>query len=291
MAGQGYQLEEPLELLDRERILASLSTAGGQKLNDLVIKGMLDSTNSALQRMPLAQQHATAILAEHQSQGRGRRGRQWYSPYGKNLYLSLGWMFEKSLSELGCLPLVVALATAQALRRAGLEELVGKVLSAQGFAADWVGTVADMVERVLATPLPDAQANRASEALHLGRLAPAQCLVELEFHYPLAPIRADGLRRLLAASPWAEALALQPALERLGFGAIQGHLKGFIDLVFQADGRWYLADYKSNWLGSAPADYRPERLAEAIAMESPAAEGRLVARGGATTFFQKTPEP
>ncbi|MBT8073692.1 MAG: bifunctional biotin--[acetyl-CoA-carboxylase] ligase/biotin operon repressor BirA [Xanthomonadales bacterium] len=121
VAGQGYRLKEPLELLDRDTILANLDSPGSRKLNTLVIEGSLDSTNSALQRLPLAEQNATAILAEHQSQGRGRRGRQWYSPYGKNLYLSLGWMFEKSLSELGCLPLVVALATSQALRRAGLE--------------------------------------------------------------------------------------------------------------------------------------------------------------------------
>ena len=121
VAGQGYRLREPLELLDRDRILAGLNPPGGAGLRDLLIEASLDSTNSALQRLPLARQHATAIFAEHQSQGRGRRGRQWYSPYGKNLYLSLGWKFEKSLSELGCLPLVVALAAAQALQRAGLE--------------------------------------------------------------------------------------------------------------------------------------------------------------------------
>ena len=32
-----------------------------------------------------------------------------------------------------------------------------------------------------------------------------------------------------------------------------------------ADGRYYLADYKSNWLGPEAVDYRPERLAEAVA--------------------------
>ncbi len=120
VAGRGYLLREPLELLDRASILAGVDPAIRNRLTGLKIEASLDSTNSALQRLPVAQQHATVILAEHQSTGRGRRGRQWHSPFGRNLYLSLGWMFENSLSELGCLPLVVALATAQALTRAGL---------------------------------------------------------------------------------------------------------------------------------------------------------------------------
>jgi BirA family biotin operon repressor/biotin-[acetyl-CoA-carboxylase] ligase len=121
VAGQGYRLREPLELLDESIILAGLDSAIRTRLNSLSIEASLDSTNSALQRLPVDQQHATVILAEHQAVGRGRRGRQWHSPYGRNLYLSLGWVFDQSLSELGCLPLVVALATAQALSRAGLE--------------------------------------------------------------------------------------------------------------------------------------------------------------------------
>ncbi|MFC1777492.1 biotin--[acetyl-CoA-carboxylase] ligase [Pseudomonadota bacterium] len=108
------------EPLDKAAILHKLDPLVRNKLTRLNIEATVDSTNSALQRLPLSQQHATAILAEHQSSGRGRRGRQWHSPYGKNLYLSLGWRFDKPLSELGCLPLVLALAAAKALNRAGL---------------------------------------------------------------------------------------------------------------------------------------------------------------------------
>ena len=120
VAGQGYLLREPLELLDQASILALMDPEIHKKLTGLNIEATLDSTNSALQRLPVKEQHAAVILAEHQATGRGRRGRQWHSPYGRNLYLSLGWRFEKSLSELGCLPLVVALAAAQSLGRAGL---------------------------------------------------------------------------------------------------------------------------------------------------------------------------
>jgi len=122
VAGRGYLLREPLELLDSVSILEELDPTTRKKLGVLNIESSLDSTNSALRRLCVEDQHAAVILAEHQSGGRGRRGRQWFSPYGRNLYLSMGWMFDKALSELGCLPLVVALATSQALRRAGLKD-------------------------------------------------------------------------------------------------------------------------------------------------------------------------
>ena len=120
VAGKGYRLREPLELLDRSSILAAMDPAISGRLRSLNIESSLDSTNAALRRLANEDQHAAVIIAEHQSGGRGRRGRQWHSPYARNLYLSMGWMFEKALSELGCLPLVVALATAQTLKRAGL---------------------------------------------------------------------------------------------------------------------------------------------------------------------------
>ena len=121
VAGKGYLLREPLELLDSRLILDGLEPAVRNKLRDLSIESSVDSTNSALHRLTVEDQHAAAILAEQQTSGRGRRGRQWHSPYARNLYLSMGWKFENALSELGCLSLVVALATANALGRAGLE--------------------------------------------------------------------------------------------------------------------------------------------------------------------------
>lgn len=121
IAGQGYLLREPLELLDSGMILSGLDSGVRKKLRSLDIESSLDSTNSALRRLAVEEQHAAVILAEHQSSGRGRRGRQWHSPYARNLYLSMGWKFENAVSELGCLSLVVALATAQALSRLGLK--------------------------------------------------------------------------------------------------------------------------------------------------------------------------
>lgn len=111
---------ESLELLSEKLILASIDADIRRKLVSFSIEASLDSTNSAIQRLAVEEQHGVVILAEQQTSGRGRRGRQWHSPFGRNLYLSLGWKFEKPLSDLGCLPLVVAISAASALSRAGL---------------------------------------------------------------------------------------------------------------------------------------------------------------------------
>jgi len=54
------------------------------------------------------------------------------------------------------------------------------------------------------------------------------------------------------------------AVARLGFIPLAGFLRGFIDLVFQHDGRFYLVDYKGNHLGPSAADYAPQKLGEAM---------------------------
>jgi BirA family biotin operon repressor/biotin-[acetyl-CoA-carboxylase] ligase len=121
LAGGDFVLAESIELLDVVAIRAALQPQTFRLLTGLAIEASLDSTNSALRRKPVAQQHGFVMLAEHQSEGRGRHGRRWVSPFARNLYLSLGWRFDAPPAGLGCLPLVVALAVAGALDEAGLE--------------------------------------------------------------------------------------------------------------------------------------------------------------------------
>ncbi|WP_191621397.1 biotin--[acetyl-CoA-carboxylase] ligase [Marinihelvus fidelis] len=83
----------------------------------------IDSTNAELLRRAPAERQAVALLAEHQSGGRGRRGRDWHSPRGRNVYLSLGWRFAPARSDLVMLPLVVAVAAARALKSLGATDI------------------------------------------------------------------------------------------------------------------------------------------------------------------------
>jgi exodeoxyribonuclease V beta subunit len=56
-----------------------------------------------------------------------------------------------------------------------------------------------------------------------------------------------------------------PRIRQLGFTPLAGYLTGFIDMVFEHGGRWYLVDYKSNHLGSRADDYAAARLTEELA--------------------------
>lgn len=120
MAGQGYRLAEPFELLDKARIERYIPPAQRVHLNSLEVVAAADSTNAELQRRAIGEQHAVALLAECQTAGRGRHGRSWFSPLARNIYLSLGWRFETGVAELSALPLLLALAASEALRETGL---------------------------------------------------------------------------------------------------------------------------------------------------------------------------
>jgi BirA family biotin operon repressor/biotin-[acetyl-CoA-carboxylase] ligase len=108
--------------LDGELISNLLAPATRMQLAGLTILDTVDSTNSALQRLPAGQQHARAVLAESQSSGRGRRNRTWFSPPGCNIYLSFGWRFANDRGGLSHLPLVAAICACRALARAGLRD-------------------------------------------------------------------------------------------------------------------------------------------------------------------------
>jgi exodeoxyribonuclease V beta subunit len=143
---------------------------------------------------------------------------------------------------------------------AALHRLIQRKLKAHAIAESWTPTVAGMVKTTLNAPLDEG-------GLRLARIGKGRRLVELEFTYPLRTLELPGLRRILSdpvlglPEPFAQASCT------LGFETVRGYMKGFIDLTFEADGRFYLVDYKSNWLGNRPEDYASPRLIQAMARE------------------------
>jgi BirA family transcriptional regulator, biotin operon repressor / biotin---[acetyl-CoA-carboxylase] ligase len=85
--GRGYALQRPLELLDAELIRAALPASQRTGIAALEVAWSLDSTNSELLRRRTPATGAAVLLAERQTGGRGRRGRDWTSPLAANLYL------------------------------------------------------------------------------------------------------------------------------------------------------------------------------------------------------------
>ncbi|QSX73717.1 bifunctional biotin--[acetyl-CoA-carboxylase] ligase/biotin operon repressor BirA [Lysobacter arenosi] len=118
-AGRGYRLAQPIDLLDAAAIRSQLPAAAASALAGLDTVWTIDSTNSELLRRPTPERGALVLLAERQSGGRGRRGREWASPLAAHLYLSLARQFGGGLARLGGLSLVAGIAAAEAMCDAG----------------------------------------------------------------------------------------------------------------------------------------------------------------------------
>lgn len=125
-AGDGYQLQQPLDLLDVDTLRAALPAAVLPLLASLDIAWSVGSTNTELLRCSAPQRGTAVLLAERQTGGRGRRGREWASPLAAHVYLSVLRGFAGGLSRLGGLSLVAGVAVAEALRAQGIGEVTLK---------------------------------------------------------------------------------------------------------------------------------------------------------------------
>ncbi|MDV6319551.1 exodeoxyribonuclease V subunit beta [Chromohalobacter sp. HP20-39] len=135
-----------------------------------------------------------------------------------------------------------------------LQRLVSTRLHLGGFDAEWAPVLLDWLCQALPAPF----AGHQGAAIRLDGLAAWRA--ELEFWLPAEDAWSTPLDALVCALE-----PLPTPRPRLAPRKLNGMLKGFIDLVFEAeDGRWYVLDWKSNHLGDALDDYHHEALAEAM---------------------------
>lgn len=114
ISGKGYRLAQPLQLLDIAQ-MKQWQTSGAP---EILLQHLTDSTNTQLlKRLQDGHtlQKGQVIVAEAQSAGRGRRGNDWYSPFGSNLYFSMYWKLEQGVQAAMGLSLVVGIAIAKLL--------------------------------------------------------------------------------------------------------------------------------------------------------------------------------
>ena len=117
VTGKGYSLAAPLQLLDAEAIAQKLPEGG------VTVLPVVDSTNQYLMDRIGSLRSGEACVAEFQQAGRGRRGRQWFSPFGSNLYLSMYWRLEQGPAAAVGLSLAVGIVMAEVLRELGAKDV------------------------------------------------------------------------------------------------------------------------------------------------------------------------
>lgn len=111
--GKGYQLANPMQLLDDTVLSSSVTTP-------FALIPVIESTNQYILDNARELDSGFVCIAEYQSKGRGRRGREWISPFGSNLYLSMFWQLDAGIAAAMGLSLVVGVAIAEALESLGL---------------------------------------------------------------------------------------------------------------------------------------------------------------------------
>jgi exodeoxyribonuclease V beta subunit len=134
-----------------------------------------------------------------------------------------------------------------------VEDAIARRCNRRGWEG-WITTLSDWLQHLLASPL------------HLGAGQPpvvfehlSQYRVEMEFWFAshkVDVLKLDGLVRQYTHNGVAR-VAAEPVL-------LNGMFKGFIDLTFQHEGRYYVADYKSNWLGVDDSAYTGPAMEQSI---------------------------
>lgn len=130
---------------------------------------------------------------------------------------------------------------------------VEEKLALGGYDAHWTPVLTAWLDAILQAPL-----NKTG--VSLSQLSAREKQVEMEFYLPISqPLMASRLDALIRKYD-----PLSAGCPALDFMQVRGMLKGFIDLVFRHQGRYYLLDYKSNWLGEDSAAYTQQAMASAM---------------------------
>jgi exodeoxyribonuclease V beta subunit len=132
-------------------------------------------------------------------------------------------------------------------------EWVAEQLRNQGIGDEWQSMMTEWLTQILNAPLN-------ATGVSLQQLTPRQRHAELEFYLPIvSDLQAEKLDSLIRHYD-----VLSADCPVLDFREVKGMLKGFIDLVFCWQGKYYLLDYKSNWLGEEGSAYSPQAMEQAM---------------------------
>ena len=134
-------------------------------------------------------------------------------------------------------------------------EAIAAALRAQPQAAG-NSELAARLPRMLRRMLGDVLGTRLPHGLMLGDVSRSRRLVELEFNLPARELTAGALTALLREHGY--------PVPPLGFGTLDGYLRGFVDLIVEHEGRFHIIDWKSNHLGRTPAAYAAAPVARAM---------------------------
>lgn len=119
--GLGYRIAGGVDLLDEAAVRDAMDASSLALLSRLDVHDSIGSTNAeAMAQVASGAGSGYVCTAEQQTAGRGRRGREWVSPYARNLYVSAVWEYNQGAAVLEGMSLAVGVVVARALAACGL---------------------------------------------------------------------------------------------------------------------------------------------------------------------------
>lgn len=135
-----------------------------------------------------------------------------------------------------------------------LSSLVDEQLKRFRFDGKFAPLITEKLQELLRLPLIDKR--------KLGEISEQDRLIETAFYYPILPIGSRELASVFKKEDFPPEYVEN--LGRLKFHPVDGYMTGFIDLIIRVADRYYIIDWKSNWLGPTIDDYRNENLRNAM---------------------------
>lgn len=128
---------------------------------------------------------------------------------------------------------------------------VKELLLLEGYEEEWTPIIMKLVNDVLSKSMTAAD-------IVLNKVAKDKLLCEMEFTFPISKLNAQKLANVCSKHD-----PLSDGME-LNFFDVSGMLKGFIDLTFEYEGKFYVLDWKSNHLGDDKSCYTQDAIREAM---------------------------
>lgn len=280
--GKGYRLNRPMELLKKNEIEQALTKDASSLISAMFIHDQINSTNSFLSEQPNNKTSCGMVcLAEYQTAGKGRRGRQWISPFGSNIYLSVLWKYQSGPAAISGLSLAAGVAAIRALKKFNVDDIglkwpndiywngkkLGGILVEVSGETEGPCTVVLGIGLNIFVPAKDAK-NIDQDWVDLNRIAghklPSRNVIAASFINELMIVIAnfdiDGITTYLDAWRSYDCMQGNQATVHIGnqqfSGVVQGVDKNGLLLLTHNDGK--MKAYASGEVSFSPGNYEDQ---------------------------------
>lgn len=141
-----------------------------------------------------------------------------------------------------------------------VKDMIEEKLIAYDFDLKWRDTIYDMIQKTLSVNLDET-----CKDFKLSQIRNEDRLNELEFYFSLNRISPKRLKQIFEKYAVGDFSEDFPSyIEQLDFASVKGFMRGFVDMIFQFQGKFYLVDWKSNFLGPGAEDYNQATMLQAM---------------------------